>query len=137
MAIQVERTPKDEARLRQRALARTLAELQECRRFEDDWDGEGAAAVSTEAVTRARALVRAIARAREGSTSEWIPPEVGPSRDGGIGLSWAKGNRRAHLRIPAHDPIITSITREVGEAPQRRIETPDDAVNTALWVLAG
>src|SRR5206468_3126660 len=106
MAIHVELTPKDEARLRQPAAAGTLAEIQECRRFEDDWDGEGAAAVSMEAVARARTLVRAIVRAMQGSSLEWDPPEVGPSRDGGIDLSWAKGSRRAHLCIPPHDPII-------------------------------
>ena len=102
-----------------------------------DWDGDGAEPVSDATWEAARHLLFCLANeaSRQGFT--WASPDIGPTPDGGIDLTWDTGERYVSLTIEDGVTGIGCVKRERPAAAEYHVKSHRDAIEAALWAMSG
>ncbi len=115
----------------------TFGDIDGLGHLEPDWDGEDAPAPDPDTITRTRDLIRELAQVVRARRIPWISPEVAPSRDGGVSLSWYCADRWLLLRLLPLQQGVRLIQGASDDAPNRRDESTHDAVDAAAAFLSG
>jgi hypothetical protein len=92
------------------SVAEVLAELDEYRSLEADWDLEGAEPIDPESHRLARTIVEAVASRSGPAEVPWQRHDTAPGPDGSVMLTW-EGNDRHVLMIarPGEPDIVECI----------------------------
>ncbi len=111
-----------------------LAEIEECRQLEEDWDGADAAAVSSATAELAKRLIVQIAE-QTGSTT-WINPSVLPDPNGHLHLLWCVNETRWLLLVNGQqtDALVRVVTPAQSH-PQRKVISFEQAVQDLAAAL--
>ena len=115
MASKVRRSP---APIRNVALARALARLDEFATLPENWDSYGATTPSTDTVEAARSLVLAVAEAANHGDSPVVPETSAPVPDGGIQVEWQGPAARIEV-VLAPDGSLGYLIEQSGEGNAR------------------
>lgn len=114
------------------ATVATLREIEELRGLTPGWDGEGAAVPSDEVISAARNAVELVFRF---GSERWRPPNVSPTSEGGVQLSWEVESRWAMLAFQPNQSSVECSWQEDEQPPRYQVESGGDAVERALWAL--
>lgn len=87
-------------------LKATVQELNALRELEPDWNGEDAPAIDTRAIDKAVSIVRHFESCRF-----TLEPDVAPTPDGGVGLSWDLAQSFHWLILSTDGEDITYVSR--------------------------
>lgn len=118
------------------SLAQVLEEIAAALALPDDWDGEGALPISSEATQLAAWLVQMVAHSARHHGLTWRPPVVGPNPDGGINIEWEGTTRQLFVLIrPDQQPLVECVVEETGSMPQRQMVSAWEAIDLALSTL--
>jgi hypothetical protein len=113
-----------------------LQEIEEYRSLEPGWDSYDALPIAAETISLAQSLLTRIAEVAQGNEVGWRRPAVSPGSDGGIAISWKNNGRWLLVQVIPGQTHLDCVTRAAGKPPNRRLESTEDAVKAALWVLA-
>jgi len=120
------------------SVAEVLAELDEYRSLEADWDLEGAEPIDPESLRLARTIVEAVASRSGPAEAPWQRPDTAPGPDGSVMLTWEENDRHVlMIARPGEPDIVECILQEATSPPQRRMLPLVEAVDRALWALSG
>ena len=78
------------------AASDTVAKINQLKELGPEWDSYSAGGIGLSALENAKSLVYELARALG---SQFVPPVVGPTPDGGVVLIWRRGAGRPKLEV--------------------------------------
>ena len=117
-------------------LGDVIDEIHERESLEAGWDGEDAPAIDPRSIVLAGNLVSAVADRSEVKGYGWRQPEVAPTPEGGVSLSWHLEEGLVWLIVRPASEDVTCVVRHDPDVSTRRVLSPAYATAAVLLELS-
>ncbi len=113
----------------------TVAEINGLAALDQGWDGEGAEAVSPVAISRAILVLTNAVEAAHARGATWDAPDVAPTADGGVGLSWRRVGRSLLVIVHPNHATVVCVKKDENGASSRHVVNLDQVSEYIIWML--